>query len=189
MLFRSLINLEIGYLMPPMGLNLFIAGFRFGRPVPDLYRVVLPFIGVFVVALMITTYVPWLSLAFLPDQLELMRAADHPEATPDPTPQPDGTGAPVPAPDTGDCDLPRDGESFEDFEARCEGGGGGAAAPDTADCDLPRDGETFEAFEARCLGGDPSGEAAPPAPPAVPADCDLPRTDETFEQFQARCPM
>ncbi|MBK8693879.1 MAG: TRAP transporter large permease subunit [Deltaproteobacteria bacterium] len=46
-----LMNLEIGYLMPPMGLNLFIAGFRFNRPVPDLYKMVLPFIGLFVGAL------------------------------------------------------------------------------------------------------------------------------------------
>jgi C4-dicarboxylate transporter DctM subunit len=45
-----LLNLEIGYLMPPMGLNLFIAGFRFNRPLcPSLlYKMVrLPFIGLF----------------------------------------------------------------------------------------------------------------------------------------------
>src|SRR5262249_56709680 len=39
-----LINLEIGYLLPPAGLNLFIAAFRFNRPITQLYRAVIPFI-------------------------------------------------------------------------------------------------------------------------------------------------
>jgi C4-dicarboxylate transporter DctM subunit len=198
-----LINLEIGYLMPPMGLNLFIAGFRFGRPVPDLYRVVLPFIAVFVTALMITTYVPWLSLAFLPDQLALQAAAEeaareaalHPEVAPTPH-EDDGGGAETgTGADTADCEVPREGESFDEFEARCEGGGGGGggAAPDTADCEIPREGETFDAFEARCLGGEPeaTGAEAPPAPaPAADtADCEVPRAGESFDDFSVRCPM
>ena len=41
-----LLNLEIAYCMPPLGLNLFIASFRFNRPVSSLYRVVLPFVGI-----------------------------------------------------------------------------------------------------------------------------------------------
>lgn len=56
-----LLNLEIGYLTPPVGLNLFIASFRFEKPVTKLYRAVLPFIGFLVIALIITTYVPTLS--------------------------------------------------------------------------------------------------------------------------------
>ena len=39
-----LLNLEIGYLLPPAGLNLFIAAFRFNRPITELYRAVIPFI-------------------------------------------------------------------------------------------------------------------------------------------------
>ena len=38
-----LLNLEIAYCCPPLGLNLFISSFRFNRPVASLYRVVLPF--------------------------------------------------------------------------------------------------------------------------------------------------
>jgi len=60
-----LLNLEIGYLTPPVGLNLFISSFRFKQPMVDVYRAVLPFIGILLVTLLITTYVPQLS-TFLP---------------------------------------------------------------------------------------------------------------------------
>ncbi len=56
-----LLNLEIAYSMPPLGLNLFIASFRFGRPVASLYRVVLPFVGILAVGLGLVSYVPWIS--------------------------------------------------------------------------------------------------------------------------------
>ncbi len=56
-----LLNLEIAYCMPPLGLNLFIASFRFGRPVSSLYRVVLPFVAILAVGLGIVSYVPWVS--------------------------------------------------------------------------------------------------------------------------------
>ncbi|MFW6050596.1 MAG: TRAP transporter large permease [Myxococcota bacterium] len=56
-----LLNLEIGYMTPPVGLNLFISSFRFGKPVTLLYRAVLPFIGLLVVALVLITYIPQLS--------------------------------------------------------------------------------------------------------------------------------
>src|SRR5262245_66543717 len=57
-----LLNLEIGYLLPPAGLNLFIAAFRFNRPITQLYRAVVPFILLMIVALMTVTYVPRLTL-------------------------------------------------------------------------------------------------------------------------------
>jgi tripartite ATP-independent transporter DctM subunit len=56
-----LLNLEIAYCMPPLGLNLFIASFRFGRPVSSLYRVVMPFVAILVGALVLVSYVPWFS--------------------------------------------------------------------------------------------------------------------------------
>lgn len=62
-----LLNLEIGYMTPPVGLNLFISSFRFGKPVTLLYKAVLPFIGLLLVALLITTYVPSLSLMLIGD--------------------------------------------------------------------------------------------------------------------------
>jgi TRAP-type C4-dicarboxylate transport system permease large subunit len=60
-----LTNLEIGASIPPVGINLFISSIRFEKPVLNLYVASLPFIAVLLVALIIITYVPWLSLAFL----------------------------------------------------------------------------------------------------------------------------
>ena len=56
-----LLNLEIAYCCPPLGLNLFISSFRFNRPVVSLYRVVLPFAGILAVALLLVSYVPRIS--------------------------------------------------------------------------------------------------------------------------------
>ncbi len=57
-----LTNLEIGYLTPPVGLNLFISSFRFEKPISEVVRATLPFIGILLVALLLITYVPDLSL-------------------------------------------------------------------------------------------------------------------------------
>jgi hypothetical protein len=64
-----LLNLEIGYMTPPVGLNLFIASFRFNKPITQLYRSVLPFIGLLGIALIIVTYIPILS-TWLPSMME-----------------------------------------------------------------------------------------------------------------------
>ena len=60
-----LVNLEVGYLTPPVGINLFVARFRFGRPLTAIYRAALPFALVLIAALLLITYLPPLSL-FLP---------------------------------------------------------------------------------------------------------------------------
>jgi tripartite ATP-independent transporter DctM subunit len=57
-----LTNLEIGYLTPPVGLNLFISSIRFQKPVLTIVRATLPYIGILLLALIIITYVPTLSL-------------------------------------------------------------------------------------------------------------------------------
>lgn len=57
-----LANLEIGYLTPPVGINLFISSFRFNRPITDLYKASVPFLILLIIALLIITYVPALSL-------------------------------------------------------------------------------------------------------------------------------
>ncbi|WP_394843700.1 TRAP transporter large permease [Pendulispora brunnea] len=56
-----LLNLEIAYCCPPLGLNLFISSFRFNRPVVDLYKIVLPFAGILALALVMVSYIPYLS--------------------------------------------------------------------------------------------------------------------------------
>ena len=64
-----LLNLEIGYLTPPMGINLFVSAIRFGRPVTEMYRTVIPFIGVLIFALVIVSYVPIIT-TWLPSMLK-----------------------------------------------------------------------------------------------------------------------
>ncbi|MFT4853842.1 MAG: C4-dicarboxylate transporter DctM subunit, partial [Bacteroidia bacterium] len=63
-----LANMQIGYFTPPIGMNLFIASYRFNRPITELYRATLPFMAVLIVALLIITYVPAVSLFFLDRQ-------------------------------------------------------------------------------------------------------------------------
>ncbi len=57
-----LANLEIGYLTPPVGMNLFISCIRFSRPVLEVCRASAPFILALLVGLLLITYVPGLSL-------------------------------------------------------------------------------------------------------------------------------
>jgi len=57
-----LTNLQIGYCTPPVGLNLFLASYRFERPVTELYLATLPFLVLLLVTLAIITYFPQLSL-------------------------------------------------------------------------------------------------------------------------------
>ena len=57
-----LTNLEIGYMMPPMGLNLFLSSLRFEKSIFHLSRAVIGFIFLELIALFIITYVPDLSL-------------------------------------------------------------------------------------------------------------------------------
>ncbi|RJP95569.1 MAG: TRAP transporter large permease [Desulfobacteraceae bacterium] len=57
-----LTNMEIGYSTPPVGMNLFIAAFRFNKPVLELYWAAVPFLIILLIGLMLITYVPDLSL-------------------------------------------------------------------------------------------------------------------------------
>ena len=57
-----LTNLQIGYCTPPVGLNLFLASYRFDKSVLTLYRATLPFLGLLMLTLIIITYFPELSL-------------------------------------------------------------------------------------------------------------------------------
>ena len=60
-----LANMQIGYLTPPVGMDLFIASYRFNKSITELYRATLPFMLVLLLAVLIITYVPWLSTWFL----------------------------------------------------------------------------------------------------------------------------
>lgn len=69
-----LLNLEIAYVTPPVGLNLYIASFRFRRPVVEIYRVVLPFVGLLMLGLLVVIFVPRLSSFTLEGEIAQHRA-------------------------------------------------------------------------------------------------------------------
>ena len=60
-----LANMQLGYLTPPLGMNLFIASYRFEKPVMEIYQSVIPFIGILLIAVLVITYWPALSLSLL----------------------------------------------------------------------------------------------------------------------------
>jgi TRAP-type C4-dicarboxylate transport system permease large subunit len=56
---------HLGYITPPVGLNLFIASYRFKRPVLDLYLATLPFFAFLLLSVVLIAFWPWLSLVLL----------------------------------------------------------------------------------------------------------------------------
>lgn len=57
-----LANLEIGYMTPPVGINLFIASQRFGKSILTLFRSAMPFLGIMLIWLLMISYIPALTL-------------------------------------------------------------------------------------------------------------------------------
>lgn len=60
-----LANMQLGYFTPPVGMNLFIASYRFNRPITDIYKATIPFFFVLLIAVLIITYWPALSLVLV----------------------------------------------------------------------------------------------------------------------------
>ncbi|MBW1836560.1 MAG: TRAP transporter large permease subunit [Deltaproteobacteria bacterium] len=60
-----MVNLEIGYSTPPIGMNLFIAGLKFQKPITVLYRASVPYLILMLAFLILITYVPLLSLCLI----------------------------------------------------------------------------------------------------------------------------
>ena len=58
-----LANLEVGYLTPPIGLNLLLSSYRFGKPIPQVLRSVLPIVVVMSIGVLLITYLPFLTTA------------------------------------------------------------------------------------------------------------------------------
>jgi tripartite ATP-independent transporter DctM subunit len=58
-------NLELGYLHPPLGLNLLLASVRFRKPVLEVMWATLPMLGILALGVLLITYVPWLTLGLL----------------------------------------------------------------------------------------------------------------------------
>jgi tripartite ATP-independent transporter DctM subunit len=60
-----LANLELGFLTPPIGMNLFLSSSRFGVPLMRVWRDTLPFLVVLLIGVLAITYAPFLSLGVL----------------------------------------------------------------------------------------------------------------------------
>ena len=58
-------NLELGFLHPPLGLNLLLASVRFKKPVLEVTWATLPMLGILAVGVLLITYWPWLTLGIL----------------------------------------------------------------------------------------------------------------------------
>ena len=58
-------NLELGYLHPPLGLNLLLASYRFKKPVLEVMWATLPMLGILALGVLLITYAPWLTLGLL----------------------------------------------------------------------------------------------------------------------------
>jgi TRAP-type C4-dicarboxylate transport system permease large subunit len=56
-----IINLEVGFLTPPVGMNLFLASYRFEKPFMQICRSVLPFLLIQFAVVLLVTYIPPLS--------------------------------------------------------------------------------------------------------------------------------
>ena len=60
-----LATMQLGYITPPVGLNLFIASYRFDRPIVAIYLDTLPFFFILMISVLLITFWPWLSLALI----------------------------------------------------------------------------------------------------------------------------
>lgn len=60
-----LANLELGYLTPPVGLNLFLSALRFEKPLVEIYKSVIPFLIIRLITVLLITYIPILTLGGL----------------------------------------------------------------------------------------------------------------------------
>ncbi|MDQ1348459.1 MAG: C4-dicarboxylate transporter, DctM subunit [Acidobacteriota bacterium] len=58
-------NLELGFLTPPVGVNLFLASYRFERPMSEIIVAVMPWLAIRALGVLAITYLPWLTLVFL----------------------------------------------------------------------------------------------------------------------------
>ena len=60
-----LANMQLGYLMPPMGENLFLSAYRFKQSLPEIYRATIPYVIILLIAVLLITYVPAMTLGLL----------------------------------------------------------------------------------------------------------------------------
>jgi C4-dicarboxylate transporter DctM subunit len=203
-----LLNLEIAYCCPPLGLNLFIASFRFNRPVVSLYRVVLPFAGILAVALLLVSYIPRISDILIlrdiasaradaakvhlpPREAWIMECVQEDRTNPLPCNEEDKKAWPnglapqaaEPAHAAAVVVAPPDAgdgeESEDDLEKMIMGGGG---KKDAKDAGAATDEPSEDDLEKMIMGG--GGKPAPSAKPA-PSTNEEPSDDDLEKMIMA----
>jgi len=60
-----LANMELGYMTPPVGLNLFLSSYRFNKPMTEVYKSIIPFFIIQLISVLLITYIPVFSMALL----------------------------------------------------------------------------------------------------------------------------
>jgi TRAP-type C4-dicarboxylate transport system permease large subunit len=60
-----LANMELGYLTPPVGLNLYLASYAFNEPIGKIYKDIFPFLFIQLTAVLLITYIPFFSTGLL----------------------------------------------------------------------------------------------------------------------------
>jgi len=129
-----IVNLEIGYLTPPVGLNLFVASALFEKPIGHVMRSVLPFIALMLIGLGLVTYVPAISVG-LGDAI-IDGLSDAPER-PAPAPTPNPNAATPDEPETAPTPPPggHHVQSIEEMMHELNEGAGSDAPPRAAPAD------------------------------------------------------
>ncbi len=192
------LNLELAFSCPPLGLNLFISSFRFNRPVVSLYKIAMPFVGLLAAALLVITYVPRISNQLVLEDIQGWRdRAEKENRTPREAwklecVQAD-TSNPLPCSDADKLKYPKGqmpelaataapvvdaGPSTsedEELEALIRGGEAGAAPK------APTGQESDEDLEALIRGGSSDGGAD--SAPSTPAPKPGQETDEDLEKL------
>jgi tripartite ATP-independent transporter DctM subunit len=199
-----LLNLEIAYCAPPLGLNLFISSFRFERPLVSLYRVVLPFTGILGIGLIIVMYVPPVATVLVdgdivkafakaealkekPRDAWLLQCVQEDRANPMPcTPEdklkwgedgskdPYGVMAPVPAEPDPTLAVPDAGAEEDDDLFKQMMGDAGAAASDAGGS-----GDEEDDLFKQMMGTSDAGASGAAAAPDAAVDSD----EELFRQM------
>jgi hypothetical protein len=139
----------------------------------------MPFIGLFVVALAMITYIPGITVNVVEALKRREAAAEAARAR--------ASG------------MQTNSQTTNVVPSVADGGAGSAADGGAGNCDEQGENESFEEFDRRCnitgnhpeanAGGSAGGSSAatPAAAPAIPADCNEQRENESFDDFDRRC--
>ena len=181
-----ILNLELAFCLPPLGLNLFISSFRFNRPVVSLYKVVMPFAGILTIALFLVSYIPRISDVLVlgniqaqrddavkrgvpPREAWLLECVQHDRLNPLPCTEADKKqwpgGLAVAAVPTGEPKAPEDaGAVDEDEAAMLRAMGVGVGDSGKADAAAAADDSEEELLRKMMGGGTDAGAKPAPAP-------------------------